>query len=409
MKVDAGKLLRHCGIDCTKVEFVEAKGKVAFQPARMAFVTHENVHAISGKPDGKRRSLEKVRYGDALIVWTDDAGTRRGTRVEAGRDAGVQISARIRDEEQLIPFTGLAMLSAREKLASVEPSQVTEDQRRALAGIQGVMHVIMSHPDPIRFPQAVIGNAFAAAMLDAMGRPRLPVPAEDFGRKARADLIRAKISRIDPDHPDGLGPLRPLHRILDDFGIGSPVIGGRRRPFDSTINEASLRRLVSTSPELSRGVFGTLTTTPVDRLSAAPMTSDDYEVLTDGLSSHRITGAWLDGAVERVTAVMREANPVYRCDMAAYAIDNRDIFTLRDNHGPVPGMAYAYSWPSMERLPSARINGAIQVNISPEEIPDEEEIRRLQGVLDLLSFGAQSDVDLEIDGISVQARGPKRQ
>ncbi|MFG6082149.1 hypothetical protein ACEUZ9_002792 [Paracoccus litorisediminis] len=409
MKVNTDALMNLCGISCTKAEYVEALNRFVFQPARLAFVTPENIEMISrpGTPEGARHP---VRYGDALVTWMDHSGKRRGVRVDAGRDAAVQLPVVISGQTQMLPFTGAAMLAARDRLPEVDPGTVNEDQRRALAGIQSVMTIIMANPDPKRFRPEIIGNAFAHAMLDALGRPELPVTIEEYGRKARADLIRAKLTRVDPDHPDGFLPHRPLQGVLDDFGIGMFSGASEIRSGRMVVNEAALRRVAAANHRLRDEVFGALTSTEVARLSAAPMTPEDFEVLKDGLANHRLTGAWITGIGERVTRIMRVANPAYRCDIAFYVIDNRDILAIRDRQeiSGDEGIAYAYSWPSMDRLPAARIAGTAIVNLSPEEIPSEDEIGRLQGTLDLASFGANSDTDFNLDGVTVSQKALRR-
>lgn len=404
MRIDPKPLLDQFGIDCTKAEYIKAEDRVAFHPARIAFVTEDAVKRLPPPSD----KAQKVRYGDALLVWTPEGAKPRGARVEAGKDAGVQIDVPVGGVSQMVPFTGTAMLSAREKLHTLKEVDRTADHRKAIRAIEGVLTIIMSNPDPARYSMAVIGNAFASELIDMMGRPALPVSIEEFGRKARADLLRARISMIDPDNPDGLGPLRPLQRILDDFGIGMVNGSSGLKVNGQIINEASLRRVASGNDDLRDGVFGGLTKTSVKRLSAAPMSSEDFEILCDGLSSHRITGGWIDATGRRISRIMSEAIPAYSCQVAAFAIDNRDILAVQDTINGKPGLAYAYSWPSMDRLPCSTHGAMTYVNISTEEIPTEEEIVRLQSVLDLLQFGNSSDLDIEIDGIQIPARGGMR-
>lgn len=404
MRIDPKPLLDLFGIDCTKAEFIEAEDRVAFHPARIAFVTEEAVEKLP--PPSEK--AQRVGYGDALLVWTPEGSKPKGMRVACGKDAGVQIDAPVGGVSQMLPFTGASMLSAREKLYSLKEVEKTENHRRAVRAIQGILTIIMSNPDPARYPMDVIGNAFASELLNAMGRPALPVSLEDFARKARADLLRARITMIDPDNPDGLGPLRPLQRILDDFGIGLARGAPGLRINGQIINEQSLRRVVSSNDDLKDGVFGGLTKTPAKRLSAAPMSSDDFDILCDGLASHRITGVWIDATGRRISRIMSEAIPSYSCKVAAFSIDNRDILAVQDMIGAKPGLAYAYSWPSMDRLPSSSHGAMTYVNISPEEIPGEEEIVRLQSVLDLITFGSGADMDIEIDGIQIPARGGMR-
>lgn len=406
MKVNAKALIETCAINCTKAEFIEATKSFVFQPARLAFVTPENLDKI--EPAGLGQRPQQARYGDALILWTDHAGAQRAIRVAAGQDAAVQIRVTLNGKTQMLPFTGLAMLTAREKLPLVDHATVTQDQRRALAGIQSVMGIIMANPDPARFQPIIIGNAFASAMLDAMGSPKLPVSIEEFGRKARADLIRAKLTRVDPDHPDGFLPLRPLQGVLDDFGIGAFSGASEMRSGRMIINEAALRRVAAANHGLRDRVFATLTSTAVDKLSASPMTPEDFDILADGLSSHRLSGRWINAATDRLTAVMRANSPSYCCDVAFYSIDNRDILAIRDIHEYGEGLAYAYSWPTIDRLPAASIDGVAIVNLSPEEVPAEDEVTRLQSVLDLVDFSASSDVEFSLDGVTPAQKSLRR-
>ena len=418
MKINPGHLFMTSGISCTKVVFDEAAGDVHLLDAVAAFVTEESVAAIRAEAartpsTADPRIFPEMRYGDLLLTWTDLSGVARGAKVDAGRDAGIQVNLETGGRKIALPFTGAAMLHARERILHhlASGGEAGQDLARVLGGIQGVLDVVMADPDPKRFDAAVIGGAFAAAMIDALGEVDLPVTPEAFGRKARGDLLRARISKIDPDHPDAIQAARPLQRILQQSGIRIPALSGAevRSGAGFAIGEDALRRMVQANERLCRDVFGAMTKTSISRLSCVGLPASDYDRIQAALEAHRLSGQWVDRARARITEITRALMPGYRCDVAVYALSGRDVLAVRDTVGNAANLAYIYSWPSVDRLPVAEIEQGRIVNISPEEIPDEAELARLQRALDLLSFSAGNDAEFELEGILVPARQPRPQ
>lgn len=209
-----------------------------------------------------------------------------------------------------------------------------------------MLDIILANPDPVRFGPAVIGNPLAAAMTDAVGTIALPVSPEDFGRKARADLLRARISRIDPDHPDGFCALRSLNGILDELAVET---GGSGRGTEirgsagQVMNEPVIRRAIQSNERPAREVFGRLTSTPVMRLAAAAVSADDYENLTLSLVFRKISGAWIDTVGAQIAEITKKMMSGYRCETQAFSTEGRDILVVRDDIGSSRDLAYVFS------------------------------------------------------------------
>lgn len=408
MKINPRALFMTSGIPCVRLSLDEETDDLGIIPAHAVFITEESVAAARMKKLPVEANTPDVAYGDVLVISRFPDGNSMGEHVPAGRDAGVALRIVTEEEgEILLPFTGRNMLIAREKLLSLSRRGVPlqPEQRKAMSGIQGIFEIIMAQPDPERFGSSLIGQAFQSSMIDSMGDIRLPVSDEEFGRKARADLLRAQISRIDPDHPDAFGSSRALRQILTQAGINPEAASygaAATSVGSSRITEEALRRMVAANDRLSREVFGSMTRTSIENLSAAAISFRDFEKIRGGALGPELSGPWIETVGERLETIFGDRMAGYHCDMVMVSRDGQDILTLCDPMSAQNGLAFIYAWPTAERLVESEIAQGHVVNISPEEIPSELEIRRLSTVLEQIETRAAYDEDPGITDILQQ-------
>ncbi|MBW3243583.1 hypothetical protein KUV57_12995 [Epibacterium sp. DP7N7-1] len=409
MKINTKALLDTSGFACISMAYdQEAEGYVECE-ARAVFITEETVSrarvAQASMPASDPSRFPDIRYGDILVSRKRMDQKKEGLHVPAGCDAGLIVPVISSDGfETNIPFTGGHMLAARQKLLamSARGRTLSASHGAILSGIQGVLEVIAARPDIKRFSEDLIGKAFMCSLIDHAGKIEMSISDAEFGRKARADMIRAKITRLSPDHPDGLSAraAATLDEVLQDVGInlGGRGNGAHHDVGGVRINEETMRGMISSNPTLCRDVFGAITATPISQLSAAVITCGEYELLADELSDNVLSGAWINRTARRAREITGAQHPNYEFEMLIVSIDGIDIMAIRDSVGAATGQAFIYAWPSSDRIPLAEINSQTVLNISPEEVPGEIEIARLGSVLDAMIS------DKALDGADQQGR-----
>ena len=392
MKVNMKALFSTGAIPCVHVVFDEDTGEELRNDSQLAFVTESTVAAAReiAKRDSAAvpgESEPDVTYGCAVAISQDDNGKSIGQVVQPGENSDYFLEMNDGD----FSLTGDGMLVLREKILhmmrSDETLELSQSHRNALGGIQDIFEMVSAVPDEERFPAGLISQAFMASMADSFGDGKeieLPVSDEEFSAKSRADLYRARIGNMDPSHPDGIASAGSLREFLATAGIDVTTSGVGveiRGSIASSINEETMRRLVLSNDRMCREVFGALTATPIERLSAAVIQLSDLEVLRQGKAQNRLSGDWIDKATTTAGNITRNGMPGYVFEMDVFSEGGRDIMTISDNVGRQNGVAYVYSWPNADRIPYSEIDSGRVLNISPEEIPDKAEIERLQEVI----------------------------
>lgn len=386
MKISVSSLIGSSGISCNHV-ITNVEGEVFQKQAKVAFVTEKTVREvrslqISGSGFEARDDSLDMTYGSLAAVYRDADGVAQVKIYSPGEQA--PFTLRVSDRE--IAFSGQDMLSAREEMVSATKDGATLNvaQLRMLSGLQDIFEMVCSAPDAERFPSSLVAQSYHAFMIDHFGSFDISVSVEEFVRKARADLIRARIGLLDPGHKDAIGTSRQLRQILSDAGIevsadgiGIEVVS----PAALRINEEAIRRTIMSNEKMTRDVFGALTRTPVDRLSAAMIRLEDVDTLKEKNSGNLLTGDWVDMITHAARYATMGASDSYHFSMDIFALDGRDIAVVIDTVGKQQGVAFVYSWPSAERFPVMDIDGDRVMNISSEEIPSPEEFQRLSEVL----------------------------
>lgn len=378
MKVDTGALFQVGGFEC--ISLIHEPGSAAFREmdARAVFITPENVKrarqagrlGATGGPD--------LRYGDLLLKRRHEDGRVEGLKYAAGKDAGILITVSGADGfERRIPLTGAHTLSARRALMAVgvRGHKLDEGGETALAGISSVFDMVSSNPDPARFGGQLIGQAFLGKLLDRVGRVRLSISEEEFGRRARADLMRSRIGMINQMHPDAIGGSITLPEVMRDIGVrgesdAPPRYGASRSPRDGL--EAHVGILQATA-----GIFDQLTKTSMRRMDIRQITPGECNLISDEIPDNALTGDWCERASARIEAAIGQVRPGRTAQAALYAIEGLDMLVVREGEDA----GWICAWPSSDRIPLTDLGDEYLLNISPQEIPSEKEITRLQMVL----------------------------
>ncbi|MXX87941.1 MAG: hypothetical protein F4213_13110 [Boseongicola sp. SB0677_bin_26] len=379
-------------------------------PARAAYVTAEALADVSLVLSSKGQDGERVgpcsvdvELGDVIVAFDEPDAERpqltfRTLSINGGDGAAAYLEAP--DDEQglqgLLSLTGPETLLLRERLAQSESRSETHD--RCLQRLDEMFHTVREDRED-RFSGEMVATAYYASMTDSiLGDAPIPVELDEFVRMCRANVLRARIGALDPDHADALQSSAPLMDILNRHGV-SPVTMGSGGKIRGQVNiEDDLLRAVAANEMMTRDVFGRLTTTSVPDLSASIVALDELQKLRSSAEMNALSGDWVDLASTAVKDAIGESMPGYEFKMEMYCADGRDLMLIEDSVGARTGHAYVYSWPRATRLATAEMNGQSVLQLSSEECPNAEEIARLEAVIEHLPRVIQArPADLDDD------------
>ena len=397
MKINTKALFRAKGIRCRKMSGEDGTGF----DARIAYVTGQTVEAARGmarrdpalKPgDGD----PDLRYGAILAVHATPDGQAAGEIVDPGQagDYVLQVG------DRSMGLCGLDMLDLREAIVALHKSgqALSTDQARALEGVQEIFQMVASAPDPDRFPTPFIAQAYRAAMIDHFGLFESSVDPEQMTRKSRADLIRARIGMLDPGHADAITTARPLRETLSGAGIELSEAGVSRdlsMPGIDKLNEEAIRRAIQSDDSLVRDFFGAVTATPVDRISMATIPLSALKRMRDEGGRAPLSGNWVDTLSERFRRITGDSGSGF--ELAMFSEGGRDIIAMSVPDEKRRELAVVYSWPTADRIPVIDAGGMRHLSLSPEEVPSDDEVRRLSEMLGRIEDVANIDPDPEGD------------
>ena len=389
MKINMKALLEVGGIRCHHIFLNEETGEERCLDARLAFVSENTVKAVR---EFVRRNPAfdsdmddaDVRYGCAIVVVP---GSHPEYRVLAAGETG---SFFLDIDGRDFLLVGSGMLPLCDKIMAMERNieTLTIDQRNALDGIRDIFRMVASVPDSERFPDGLVSQAYRFVMFEG-GNARLPVSDVKFVAKSRADLYRARIGQIDSSHRDAISSARPLCDLLRKTGIKiseSGIDASIRGSIALRITEEYIRRVMQSSVRMCHEVFGTLTRTPVENMSASMISFSGLEAFRNDRQNRLLSGEWIDSARETAGAIARGDNPDRVFGMDIYCREGRDILVILDHAGRKHGVAFVYSWPTAERIPVMKVDDGHVLSVSPEEIPDDPEIERLRKIAENLEL-----------------------
>jgi len=368
MRVNARALLNVAGVGCLH----EDEAGVS-RPARVAIVTEETVRAArdQGASDPGLRATEEspqLRYGGALAYVDDGSGPARREILAPGEGDAFRLPCGLR-------FLGRHMLTAERAL----PDRGGGDRPFLRSLIRSVFALVASVPDPDRFPEHLIAQAYRSSLRDAFGEARLPITDEALVLKSRSDLIRSRIAALDPKHPDALGATAPLARILDSAGLD--VRGdGVDIPGIGRITRFQARRLMESGP-YREGLFDRLTRTSPARIEGVVLPLEEARSLEAAIPGSRRTGAWAEAVQILAGELTGSGHGGYRLTLSLLSAQGRDLLVMTDTVGDLNGVSLLFSWPSHERAPVLQSPDGPVYALCPEEAPPAEEVIRLERVL----------------------------
>lgn len=386
MKINVKALFQIGSIECS-YKTTRPDGSENVSEARFAYVTDVTVKQArklsvdnatfrpgTGDPD--------VSYGSAVAVSRDDAGKSEGHVIGPGEDQPFFLSVDGKDHR----LSGQDMLKLRESIMACTKggTPLNSNTKNALEGIQNIFEMIVSAPDIERFPVHLIAQAYQAAMIDHFGTFELPITPAGFAAKSRADLLRARIGILDPSHSDGIAQARPLRDLLSSAGIEVSISGVGvevRSPAASQITEEAIRRTVLANDRMCGEVFGVMTSTPIEKLSAAMIPLSGIDILRTHKSKNKLSGDWVRKVSETACNITQGNMHGYNFELDVFSEGGRDMLVISDDVGQKNDIAFIYSWPTAERIPVMEIGLTRILNVSPEEVPTEIEIERLSQVL----------------------------
>lgn len=211
-----------------------------------------------------------------------------------------------------------------------------------------------------------------------------PVP-EGFDRYLEGKNLRNMIAAVDPHHEDAGVNVAPVSALLQARGVeASARAGSSIRVLNGrSVSDDELRAAVKSNDALCRHVFQPLTRTAIEDLAVGLLDQNEYERLVEALeeSDEVLSGTWVDQVLGKLNEVVQTGvgnRYEYQTILASAA--GRDILLVNE---PGLGARYYYSWETGERRPLLEIDGQEGIpTISPEEIPDPQEIERLRAALD---------------------------
>lgn len=397
--------------------YVSIDGELA--NAQFVVATQELLAAAMPGADEGDKVTREVQVGDFIAIHGAGEDTKRvhvpfvdlfGENAEVADNFTIQKPG---TDEQM-RFLGRHMLKARESLfVATAGAEADPAHRRLLGALQGSFERVLQNLDD--FPNEAAKQALMAASIDAMGGARLPVEPEAFLRKVRAEGLRMQIAEIQPEHPDALrrDPVG-VDALLADAGLGGGALRGAavRGPAGVMLREADMLRMVSANDRLCREVFGAVTTTDIANLSVRLLTPAEHTRLVEHFEESEATlnGEWVDEVRRRMSAITSGAMPGYRFQAVVASQAGRDVLLVTDsvsdglNTPEGRGVAYLYSWPTADRQPLIEVNRGHVTTFGEDDVPSEDEVRRLEGVLEAMAgnefdFDEDDDDELELGAL----------
>lgn len=390
MKFNAKAIFEQGGIKC-RYDCAGEDGSPVTCQARAAFVTESLVEALRAKdqngdiPEAGDGDPELV-FGMIAVAFQRPDKTTGSLLIPPGKTANLTMLV----GGAAIGMSGANLLTLREAMVSHSRTggALNEDQKKALAAIQEVFGMVRSAPDPERFPDDLIAQAYHAAMIDEFGEHELPIPRENYARSSRATLLKARIAMLDPKSKSGLSSASPLKEVLKSSGIdisGNGISVKTSAP--EGLTEEAIRMSLAGNKDMSKLISG-ITATPVMGISAAMVSLNDREQLRTLKARRKLSGTWVDHIGLEISKALPKGRGA-GCDM--FSIDGRDILLVADGVSVRNDAVFLYSWPTADRIPVMDVSGKKMMNISVEEAPEPIEIDALRQELATLSALQSSD------------------
>ncbi len=210
-----------------------------------------------------------------------------------------------------------------------------------------------------------------------------PVP-EGLDRYLEARMLRERIRVLDPANADaGRASPEGMNGVLGERGVTARADAGvtvRAPTGPMLVDDNMLRQAVRTNGALCRQVFRPLTKTAIEDLAVGILEREEYDTVIQAFRDRDevLSGPRVDKAVEKLGTVIQDSvGERYQYEVSLASADERDVILVRE---PGYGMHYFYSWETVDRRPLLEMDGGEGIpTISPEEVPDTDELERLRG------------------------------
>lgn len=230
-----------------------------------------------------------------------------------------------------------------------------------------------------------------------------PVP-QGLDRYLEAKMLRERIRVLDPEHEDASGASPAgMDGLLGERGVTDRAKAGvrvRAPTGPMLVNDHMLRGAVEANDALCRQVFRPLTKTAIEDLAVGMLGRGEYDALLEAFRDRDeiLTGPWVDKAVEKMGAVIDNGlGERYQYEVLLASAEDRDVLLVRE---PGSAMHYFYSWETADRRPLLEIDGGEGIpTISPEEVPDTDELERLRGVWQGLEERLEDRLEAQAHGM----------
>lgn len=400
MEINSLTLFEAAGFPCLFRDAEAAEIKATAVYVTPEALRRKDAHEDKLPADAETGPGVKTEMGTILVMHEANDGPGPEI-VSLSFNGGEDRKAFLRvDDEIELSLAGPGTLRLREilrnRLAAREDADVEDvNAHRAMSGLNGMFEIVRADQTN-RFSADMLATAFHAYMSDSLGDTRLPVSPEEYARYCQANTLRGMIGQTDPSHADALQSFRPLHDILREHAVSPSDIGTGsdfRGSMGTSAEEGQMIRAVAANERLTREVFGRLTATSVENLSAAIVSMDAADRLRQSEVLTPLSGDWVDQARAATEEAFGDPLPGYEFQMDIFSKDGRDIMVVDDSVGRKAGKAYVYSWPTAQRNMTVRMDDADVLQLSSEEIPDEAEVQRLAAIVDDL----RHDLDVEPD------------
>lgn len=374
MLVNAERLIEASGISCfvADVHASSEHDDAVLTEARLAFVTPNSLSRMERSGIGTSAAAQrvKVEYGDIVMRWKLPSGKPAGRHLRCGLDAAVYIELEGGDGPSALPFTGRSMHRARMSLLSRidQGRELTQDQSRIFDGISEVFEIIQARPDPRRYGEEMIGQAFFANFTNISKGVSIGEPEDmkAFSRIARHAMLHAQLrGRGKPGSEryhvhEGFEDL--IHRLSPQA-----TVSGLLGMFSQKRSAANPIQVHDRPAALLRQ----LTTVHPDKVDAMQFRAGPGEAVLKALEENRLDGAWIRAARKMAYDQIAGAR------ISIYGIAGRDILAVEDGSS-----ISLFSWPSESRSMLVRDGSRMQIAFSMSEAPEESYLADLAAAID---------------------------
>lgn len=207
---------------------------------------------------------------------------------------------------------------------------------------------------------------------------------EDLAKAKEARELRQRIGELNTDHEKALPPKAAVYEA-EDAGqaardaVESLDLGGEGF-------SARQMAMLSSNTVLSKEVFGVLTTTPIQAVTARMLSRVDFETAEQELGRFEEMD-WSTKAVAGIREVLKERMPGYDFRAKIYEIEGADVMLVQDPVG-----SYLYSWDSASRVAEINVKDQILYTFTEKDVPSDAELEDLRRIAHDLSFDATEEI-----------------